>query len=250
MFHGDVRLSRARLHRARTRVATRHAAVTALGTIAVTFTLGTPQASADEWTTIARWRMNDRSHSTMADATGEHPGTTVAIKKRVPGHSGRAYWFDGTKSYALVQPDDDLNPGDRDIRISLWLKTTDTPARPDWDLVKKGYAEESPGHYKMEWQPSGRPSCGFRGTFAAKEVTGGRNIADGKWHEVVCTKTAHGISLAVDGKTVAQKTVKIGSLANTDKLVIGAYRGPTTSGHFRGRLDEAVIEMTDRPAGR
>jgi hypothetical protein len=222
----------------------------AAGTMALTLILNVVPASAAEWTPVAHWRMDEASGTTMADAVADHTGTTSDVKTGLPGRVRSAYGFDGEVSYALVPSADALNPGDRDIRISLWIKTGDRPESPDWDLVKKGYAAESPGHYKVEYQPDGRASCGFAGTEGSTAATGGPDLADGSWHQVSCTKTATSITLAVDGQPVATEDAPIGEISNTNDLVLGAYRGPTDSGHFLGSIDEVTIEMADGSSQR
>jgi hypothetical protein len=46
-----------------------------------------------------------------------------------------------------VDSTDALNPGSRDVRLSIRLKTT---GKPDWDLIRKGYSAGSGSLYKVE----------------------------------------------------------------------------------------------------
>src|SRR5512144_2886559 len=245
---GYGRIRSAHLGSVRTRGAMARAAAMAVGTIALPLILAAVPAPAAEWTRVAHWRMDEASGSSMVDAVGGHQGTTVDVRTGLPGAAGRAYGFDGKSSYVSVPPDSALNPDGRGIRLSLWLKATDKrrERNHDWDLVKKGYANDSPGLFKVEYQWTGRASCGFAGTKgSAQTVAGGPDLADARWHKVSCTKTATSIQLAVDGQPVATEEKKIGKIANADPLVIGAYRGPTHGGHFLGSLDEVTIEMAD-----
>lgn len=200
------------------------------------------------WVQVARWDMNERSGSTMIDSVAGRHGTTTDVQTGQPGYSGLAYAFNGTSSYASVRSVDALNPGSRDIRLTIYIKTTHRPDTPDWDLFRKGYAYKSPGRYKMEYQPTGQASCDFADraeSHGAGRVMGGPDLADGRWHQISCTKTATSIELTVDSQTVATKEVRLGAIANTDPVVLGTYRGSGSgpAGHFLGTLDEAVLEM-------
>jgi hypothetical protein len=184
----------------------------------------------------------------MVDSVAGRHGATTDVQTGQPGHSGLAYAFNGKSSYAEVPSVDALNPGSRDIRLTIYIMTTRRPKTPDWDLFRKGYAYKSPGRYKMEYHPSGQASCDFADraeSHGAGRVIGGPDLADGRWHKVSCTKTATSIELAVDSQTVATKEVRLGAIANTDPIVLGTYRGsgPGPAGHFLGTLDQAVLEM-------
>ena len=122
---------------------------------------------------------------------------------------------------------------------SRHVKTTSAPATPDWDLIRKGTYTSVGGEFKMEYQPSGQASCGFNGSANYSELTAGPALNDGKWHTVQCVKTASAIKVVVDGQTFS-KAATIGSIANTDPVVIGAHPG---SEFFTGSLDEASIQV-------
>jgi hypothetical protein len=192
--------------------------------------------------------MNEQSGTSMTESVAGYRGTTTDVRTGQPGYSGLAYGFDGKSSYGSVPSVDALNPGSRDIRLTIYMKTSHKPDRPDWDLFRKGYAYRSPGRYKIEYQPTGRASCDFADTaysHGAGRVTGGPDLADDNWHKVSCTKTATSVELTVDSQTVATKEVTLGRITNKDPVVLGTYRGsgPGPAGHFLGTLDEAVIEM-------
>jgi hypothetical protein len=192
--------------------------------------------------------MNEKSGPTMIESVAGRRGTTSDVQTGQPGYSGLAYGFNGKSSYASVPSADALNPGSRDIRLTIYIKTTHRPDTPDWDLFRKGYAYKSPGRYKMEYQPTGQASCDFADraeSHGAGRVMGGPDLADGRWHKVSCTKTATSIELTVDSQNVATKEVRFGTIANQDPVVLGTYRGSGSgpAGHFFGTLDEAVLEM-------
>jgi hypothetical protein len=163
----------------------------------------------------------------------------------VAGFSGTAYAFAG-QADVRVPHADDLNPGSADITLTLHLKTTQVPARPDWDLIRKGVFSD-PGEYKMEYQPSGQASCGFGGTTSFSEIMDGPALNDGAWHTVQCVKTASAIALVVDGQTFSKKA-SIGSIANVAPVVIGAHADGGE--FFQGTLDEASIDVGTDPVAQ
>ena len=121
----------------------------------------------------------------------------------------------------------------------MHLKATSAPASPDWDLIRKGLYETAGGEYKMEYQPSGQVSCGFKGSAGYAELIAGPAVNNGQWHTVRCVKTSSSIQVVVDGKTFSMAAT-IGSIANTAPVVIGARPG---SEFFKGSLDHASIRV-------
>jgi Laminin G domain. len=184
--------------------------------------------------------MDDTSGSVMDDAIGNHDGSLHSITLGQPGFSGTAYGFNGSSSYVSVPSASDLNAGNSDLAVTLHLKTTSAPAKPDWDLIRKGKYTTTGGEFKMEYQPSGRASCGFKGASGNhSELSAGPALNDGRWHTVQCVKTSSAIRLVVDGQTFS-KSISIGSISNSAPVVIGAHPG---SEFFRGSLDEASITI-------
>jgi hypothetical protein len=186
----------------------------------------------------ALWHMDETSGTVMHDAVGNHTGTLNSVQVGQPGYLGTAFGFGGS-GYVSVPSADDLNPGGATITITIHLNTTSTPASPDWDLIRKGLFTTSGGEYKMEYQPSGQASCGFNGSSSYSELMAGPALNDGRWHTVQCVKTSSAITLIVDGQSFSQSAT-VGTIANTDSLVIGARPG---SDYFQGSLDEASIQI-------
>jgi hypothetical protein len=196
------------------------------------------QASSGQAGVVALWHMDETSGTVMRDSVAGHDGTLFSVQLGVPGFSGTAFGFTGS-SYASVPSAGDLNPGGAVITVTIHLKTTSVPATPDWDLIRKGLYTSPGGEYKMEYQPTGQASCGFKGSANYGELITGPALNDGQWHTVQCVKTSSDITLIVDGKTFS-KSFTIGSIANTDAVPIGARPG---SEYFKGSLDEAGVQV-------
>jgi hypothetical protein len=134
-----------------------------------------------------------------------------------------------------------LNPGAGTITLTIRMRTTLRAAAPDWDLIRKGVFGDAGGDYKVEYQPSGQASCGFiDASGVADELIAGPPLDDGAWHTVRCAKTPSAIVLVIDGQPFS-KPARIGSIANSADLVIGAHGG--TSEFFQGALDEAMVQV-------
>ena len=196
--------------------------------------------SSSESDLVSLWHMDERSGSVMRDAIGHNDGSLHSVKLGQSGSSGTAYGFNGSSSYVSVPSASDLNPGSEDITVTIHLNTKSAPSKPDWDLIRKGKSSTSGGEFKMEYQPTGKASCGFKGSSGNhKSLSSGPSLKDGKWHTVQCVKTSSAIRLVVDGQTFS-KSVSIGSISNSAPVVIGAHPG---SEFFKGSLDEASIEI-------
>ena len=188
---------------------------------------------------VALWHMDETSGSVMHDSIAGHDGTLFSVALGQPGFLGTAFGFNGTSSYVSVPSASDLNPGSSDITITIHLKTTSAPTTADWDLIRKGKSTTIGGQFKMEFQPSGQASCGFKGSVDHSELIAGPALNDGEWHTVQCVKTTSSIKVVVDGQTFS-KAANLGSIANTAPVVIGAHPG---SEFFNGSLDEASIQI-------
>jgi hypothetical protein len=190
---------------------------------------------------VALWHMNETSGTTMFDAVGSDNGTDYHIQLGVPGFSGTAYGFNGSSSYVSVPSADDLNPDNANVTVTIELNTTGTPppSPGDWDLIRKGTYSSSSSEYKMELQQSGQVSCGFKGTNGYTELIAGPAVNNGQWHTAQCVKTANAIEVVVDGQVFA-KSASLGSISNTQPLVIGAHPG---SDWYSGTLDEPSLKF-------
>jgi hypothetical protein len=189
---------------------------------------------------VALWHMDETSGSTMFDSVGTHNGTLHSTQVGLPGFTGTAFGFNGSSSYVGVPSSADLNPGSANITFTIHLKTSGKPPPPpaDWDIFRKG-VYTSGAEYKMEFQQTGQASCGFEGTGGYTELVAGPAINDGQWHTISCAKTSSAIQVVVDGQTFS-KAAKIGSIANTSNVTIGARPG---SDWYQGQLDEASIQI-------
>jgi hypothetical protein len=178
--------------------------------------------------TVAYWRMNESPGArTMVDSSGNGMrgtiGREVRAGVRVNGVTG--YRFDRIEpdtpparpGHLVTVPDRaDLDPGTRDFTVSLGLRTTGKFG----NIVQKGQATVAGGNYKLQI-PNGIAQCMFRGSSGFLQVNAPRRINDGRWHLVRCTRTDQGLTLSIDGSTVARREGRTGRIANSWPLTIG-----------------------------
>lgn len=186
---------------------------------------------------VETWHMNETSGTAMLDAAGLHLGRLHHVTLGNRGANGTDYGFNGHSSYVAIPSADDLNAGSEDVHISFALKTSTVPARPDYDLFRKGQA---PGpQYKVELQPNGQVSCHFKGDRAGVTVQAGPDLHDGRWHQVGCERLSSKVRLTVDGETWTRSR-SVGYISNSYDVVIGAH---PHGDFYHGELDELSFSI-------
>jgi hypothetical protein len=196
--------------------------------------------------TVALWNMEDPSQL-IDDSGNNNNGTTTNITS-VPGFDGNGYHFDGASSIATVPSSDTLNPGSADITFTAHVNFTQVPNATvgDYDIVRKGLSTSAGGDYKMEIVPRrtytvAKAFCLFQDSTAkVGKIAGGRNLANGTWHTISCTKTPTSVVLTVDGRTYT-KAVQLGSISNADLLTIGAQS--RNADWYAGDTDKVSVDI-------
>ena len=177
---------------------------------------------------VASWRMNESPGArTMADSSGHglhgSIGREVDTGLRVDGAIG--YRFERLPpdtppthpQHLITVPDRaDLDPGTRDYAVTIRLRTT----HKFGNIIQKGQATVAGGNFKLQI-PNGIVQCLFRGSSGTILISAPRRINDGRWHTVRCERTHAGVTLAIDGPTVARRSGWTGGIANSWPLSIG-----------------------------
>jgi len=181
---------------------------------------------------VASWAMNEFGGSrTMIDSSGH--GLRGTIGREVDA----GVWVNGATAYRFerLEPDTPpahpqhlvtvpdsalLDPGTRDYAITLRLRTT----HKFGNIIQKGQATVSGGNFKMQI-PNGIVQCLFRGSAGELLVSTPGRLNDGRWHTVRCERTGSGVSLAVDGVTVARRSGRTGRISNAWPVTIGGKPG-------------------------
>lgn len=123
--------------------------------------------------------------------------------------------FNGANTRVTVPYAVNLVPGSADVTTSVEINTTHQPGTGnfDFDLIR---SEPTKQMYKVELFPHGsvkaQAQCIFHGSQANINVHAGPTLNDGRWHTIVCHKTATQVTLTVDGVQVGAANVAVGSV--------------------------------------
>jgi hypothetical protein len=138
--------------------------------------------------------------------------------------------FNGTPSYGAVSGAT-FSPGDLEFAFGAVLRTTKVPAGSNPNVIQAGMGND-PAQYKIALKPGngGTAVCVLKGTSAnlliKSPVTG---LANGAWHEVLCSRQGRTVSISVDGVThtsnLSPGTIRL----TTGRPLYVASKGPTTT---------------------
>jgi hypothetical protein len=199
--------------------------VLTVGTVLMA-TAATAGASSDR--PVAVWEMNERAGArSMMDSGGRGLHGRIGGEVHTGTYAGGAtgYRFDRLEPdsppthpghLVTVRDADILDPGTRDYAVTVRLRTT----HKFGNLIQKGQATVAGGNFKLQI-PSGIVQCLFRGSSRSILVSSPRRLNDGRWHTVRCRRTGDGVTLAVDGSTVARRSGWTGRIANSWPVSIG-----------------------------
>ncbi len=192
----------------------------------------------------AVWHMDETSGSTMTDSSGNgFNGSMQNITRGVAGINGsKGYGFNGKSSRVIVPDAAGLNPGSKDLVVSVHVAFTSAPG-DDYDLIRKGRQSTSGGDWKIEIVKKSGASvarCYLRGSSHDWQKTAGPNLADGNYHTITCEKHAKTVRMTVDGQTW-QSTRTIGSISNNQPIAVGAQA--EGGDWLKGSMDEVAITI-------
>ncbi len=140
--------------------------------------------------------------------------------------------------------EDDLNPGTRRFRYGAAVRMSHADLADGANVVQKGYSVGGMGQFKLQVDHRlGHPSCvlavGNRRIFRAEPWL---DVADGRWHNLACTRDRDRLSLSVDG--VQRAAVRIPaslSIANAEPLRVGGKGLSNSNDQFAGAIDNVFV---------
>jgi hypothetical protein len=218
---------------------------------------------------VAYWRLGESGGTTAADSTGHgHTGTAASGTNVALGGSAGALVGDTNKAglfansstgFITAANSDGFSFDIADsFSIETWIKTSSTVA--SLAIVCKDDHVTAPNYHGYTLMLDvGKPLFQFedgntQSQYMYRETTSAIN--DGNWHHLVATydgtNALSGMSLYVDGATVATITGQagvLGSLMTTEPLFIGKRHG-TTNVKFDGILDEVAIYGSELSAAK
>ncbi len=202
---------------------------------------GTAQAAY--WVPVAYWHMEEGAGATtMVDSSGfGNSGQVQNVTTGTTGSAGYGYYFPMDSAVA-VPHSLSLNPGYRSVTLRLDVQTD---ARvTDWNVAQKGFSTTPGGQYKVEIRPrdgGGVAACVWRGALGHAVIVGGPNVADGRWHHIVCGKYPTSVAMQVDYGIIYREDITVGLINNTEPMTIGS-KAPGDD-QYIGRIDEVTVEM-------
>ncbi len=141
---------------------------------------------------------------------------------------------------------DDLNPGTRRFRYGAAVRMSHADLADGANVLQKGYSVGGMGQFKLQVDHRlGHPSCvlatGNRRIFRAEPLL---DVADGRWHNLACTRDGNRLSLAVDGVERAAVPIPTAlSIANAEPLRVGGKGLSNGNDQFAGAIDNVFVAI-------
>ena len=156
----------------------------------------------------------DLGHVDVRRRRRPHRDAALGQRSGSPASLGTAFGFTGS-SYVSVPVAGRPQPRQRELTVTIRSRRPRRPPTPDWDLIRKGLYTTAGGEYKMEYQPSGQASCGFKGSSGYNELIAG----PGDQQRPVAHRAVRQDLLGHQGRrrrAAFSKSAALGAIANTD----------------------------------
>jgi len=142
--------------------------------------------------------------------------------------------------------DDSLNPGTRPVQYGASILMTDRDLADGANVFQKGYSVGGVSQFKLQVDHrQGHPSCVIASRNRIYRAEPAIDVADGVWHDLVCTRTANRLSLSVDG--VEQASVPVPgnlSIANAEPLRVGGKGANKGNDQYAGQIDNVFLTIS------
>lgn len=143
--------------------------------------------------------------------------------------------------------DVDLDPGTRPFRFGAALLATAAQVGPEANVMQKGVATtESQWKLQVGGKRGGRGQCVLVGRGSAKPYIARSDIAvaDGRWHQVTCVRTATALAIWVDGRVRGTVAVPAAlSVTNALPLRVGGRNLGASTDQFGGAIDDLFVAL-------
>lgn len=196
----------------------------------------------------------------ITDVSGQHQllplGQNGGELRLVPVGSGFAVAYprrctltqDRACPRAILQGlrDDSLNPGTRSIEYGASVLMTRSDLADGANVVQKGYSVGGGSQYKLQVDHLlGHPSCVIAGQrhwiYRAEPWI---DVADGRWHNLMCSRTTNRLTISVDGVERAWVHVPPHlSIANPEPLRVGGKGPAQGNDQFAGEIDNVFVSI-------
>lgn len=193
---------------------------------------------AEESGLLAYWSFDENDASMVKDYSGNEFHLSSSRIVRTQGIIANALACENNRSLVLTEGFEDFFVFPGDYTVEIWVK----------------HHERSPQIYISKWTGAGNGSAWWMGyyegclqwaEYAAQTQLRlkGPDIADGRWHYVVGTRSGNRVSLYLDGQLIGQRVCPQQPAGDNPAPVrIGGYgAGRYPSWPFQGAIDEVRI---------
>lgn len=142
--------------------------------------------------------------------------------------------------------DDALNPGRRPMQYGASIMMTHADLADGANVMQKGYSVGGVSQFKLQVDHrQGHPSCVIAGRARIYRAEPMLDVADGTWHELVCSRTPNRLSIIVDGVERAAVPVPPNlSIANAEPLRVGGKGANKGNDQYAGQIDNVFLAIS------
>jgi hypothetical protein len=144
--------------------------------------------------------------------------------------------------------DDNLNPGRRSMQYGASVLMTHGDLADGANVLQKGYSVGGRSQFKLQVDHRlGHPSCVLTGNRRRiHRAEPWLDVADGRWHDLMCTRYRDRLILTVDGvvRAVAPVPPRL-SIANAEPLRVGGKGTAIGNDQFAGEIDNVFLVIGD-----
>jgi len=142
--------------------------------------------------------------------------------------------------------DDSLNPGTRPLQYGASVLMTHEDLSDGANVLQKGYSVGGGSQFKLQVDHRlGHPSCVITGrTGWIYRAEPWIDVADGRWHDLMCTRADGRLTLVVDG--VPRAWVRVPphlSIANAEPLRVGGKGPAQGNDQYAGEIDNVFLTI-------
>jgi hypothetical protein len=141
--------------------------------------------------------------------------------------------------------EDSLNPGKRPMRYGASILMTHRDLSDGANVFQKGFSVGAVSQFKLQVDHrQGHPSCVVAGRHRIFRAEPSLDVADGRWHNLMCVRSRNRLTLVVDGVERAVTPVPPGlSIANAEPLRVGGKGAGAGNDQFSGQIDNVYLTI-------
>jgi hypothetical protein len=207
-----------------------------------------------------RYTFDGGVHHPITDLSGRHElrplGENGGALRLVPQGLGLAVAYpdrcrltrerDCPRAILEGYRDDSLNPGTRPLQYGASVLMTHADLADGANVLQKGYSVGGVTQFKLQVDHRmGHPSCVITGNgrriYRAEPWL---DVADGRWHNLTCTRSGDRLTMTVDGVPRAWVIVPPAlSIANAEPLRVGGKGPANGNDQFAGEIDNVFVTI-------